>query len=301
MDNSENIKISDDKVERLSMAVSELRNAGISNGVIRTYLQIRAAGPLATLEEQEKIIRIFDKYGIDDIKEEDFFAHNQRQSDEMIELILQLTRDSEQKFETYRDFPEESVARLDDTPQMQQEEHQGSSSKVEISQEKIDKLRMAIQEARQKGMDAETIKNYIYPYATVTNFNWEDYKKWGEISTKYGISEIMGEDYMSLDKDYRGNSTEICDIIDGLTQGETRDSEQKFGTYRDFPEESVAQLDDTPQMQQEKVVSLTELGEKSYQHFGRRIAEKLRQTVNALKSRFFSKDKDKIDDLTNER
>lgn len=55
------------------------------------------------------------------------------------------------------------------------------------------------------------------------------------------------------------------------------------------PQEQEQELEDTS-------VSLTELGKKSYQHFGRKIAEKLKGTIDMLKSKFFSKDKEKSTD-----
>ena len=131
-------------------------------------------------------------------------------------------------------------------------------------------LGMAIQDARQQGMDAETIKKYIYPYQTVKGWKMEEFEKWVQISDKYGISKIMVEDYMSKEKGYMGSSSEIRDMIDNLTQ-------------------------------REEQVSLTEIGEKSYQHFGSKIAEKLKETVGVLRSKFLSKDKDRTEDFTNER
>lgn len=61
-----------------------------------------------------------------------------------------------------------------------------------------------------------------------------------------------------------------------------------------------AQRSTNDMLTEEGVVSLTGLGEKSYKHFGSRIAERLKETINALRSRFFSKDKGK-EDITNGR
>lgn len=144
---------------------------------------------------------------------------------------------------------------------------QPKTSKREISQETMERLRVAIQDAKRQGLDGETIKKYIYKNQAVRGINSEDRKKWIEISSKHGIDEIMWNDYYG-DSSYRGHSPEMYDAIDMLTE--------------------------------EEIVALTELGEKSYKHFGSRIAEKLKETVNELKSKFFSKDNGK-DDKTNGR
>lgn len=60
---------------------------------------------------------------------------------------------------------------------------------------------------------------------------------------------------------------------------------------------------ETNRQKRNKVVSLTALGKRSYQHFGREIAGKLKETVNTLKSKFLAKDMDKskTEELSDER
>lgn len=64
---------------------------------------------------------------------------------------------------------------------------------------------------------------------------------------------------------------------------------------------SYGEIDDSILPTGRANVSLIELGKKSYQHFGSKIAEKLKETVNALKSKLFSKDIDKAKDLDDRR
>ena len=295
------VKTKDDRVEKLSMAIAEMRNAGINDKIIKSYMAIGETGILATPEALDTITQVFEKYGINNILEEDYNAHDFRQSDEMRMLISKLMRNPEQELkeghnpEISHFSSQEDVTQLDDMLQMPQGEEQHvlpsttETPKVEISQEKVDKLRMAIQEARQQGMDVETIKKYIYPFQTIKGWNMEDFNKWADISAKYGIREIMSEDYMSQDKAYSGFSIEMSNVIDSLTQEEIQELED-------------TQFSDTHEsIRVERAVSLTELGKKSYQHFGRRIVDKLKQTINALKSKFLSKDKNKTEDLTNGR
>lgn len=172
---AEKAKIKDERIERLSMAIAELREAGIDDQIIVGMLgeDLRKGIPVSDMEELRVMLRTFKKYGIDDIKKEDYSSHNDKQSDEMKAIIAKLMQPQEEK--------------VDDV--------EGANEQTGISQDKVGKIRMTTEE---------------------------------------------------------------------------------------------------------EIVSLTELGKKSYKHFGCRIAEKLKETVNALKSRFFSKDKGK-EDMTNGR
>lgn len=60
-------------------------------------------------------------------------------------------------------------------------------------------------------------------------------------------------------------------------------------------------IDETNRQKQNKMISLMALGQKSYQHFGNRIAEKLKETVGILKTKFLEKNNDRTEDLTNGR
>lgn len=172
---AEKVKIKDERIERLSMAIAELREAGIDDQIIVGMLgDTRKGVPVSDMEELRVMLRTFKKYGIDDIKKEDYASHDNKQSDEMKAIIAELMQPQEEKVDSV----------------------EVDNEQTGISQDKVDKI----------GMEKE-----------------------------------------------------------------------------------------------EESISLTKLGEKSYKHFGSRIAEKLKVTVNALKSRFFSKDKGKTEDLTNGR
>lgn len=277
---NEQTGISQDKVSKMRMAIEEMRAAGIDDELITTYMIKGAKGRLGSVEQLGIIGQIKDKYGINEILEEDFFAHNQSQSEEMRQaingIIQPLSELEKRRMQRKDDVQIEDVPVEDteiDSPPIQEESEeidyaQPETPKKEISQETMDRLRVAIQDAKRQGLDGEAIKRYIYKNQAIRGFNSQEHKKWIEISSKHGIDEIMWNDYYG-DSSYTGHSSEMYDAIDMLTE--------------------------------EEIVSLTELGEKSYKHFGSRIAEKLKEAVNALKSRFFSKDKDKTDDLTNGR
>lgn len=174
---AEKVKIKDERIERLSMAIAELREAGIDDqtivGMLEGYIR-KGTIHVSDMEELRVMVRTFKKYGIDDIKKEDYASHNNEQSDEMKAIIAELMQPQEEKVDGV----------------------EVANEQTGISQDKVSKMRMAIEE-------------------------------------------------MS--------------------------------------------------------VSLMELGEKSYKHFGSRIAEKLKEAVNVLKSRFFWNDKGKTEDLTNGR
>lgn len=272
--------IAQDKVDKIRMAIEEMRAAGLDDELITTYMIKGAKGRLGSVEQLGIIGQIKGKYGVNEILEEDFFAHNQSQSEEMRQaingIIQPLSELEKRRIQRKDDMQIEDVSMEDvgisSTP-IQEEGAEGmeyvqpETSKRKISQETMDRLRVAIQDARRQGLDGEAIKKYIYKNQAVRGVNGEDRKKWIEISSKHGIDEIMWNDYYG-DSSYTGHSSEMYDAIDMLTE--------------------------------EEIVSLTELGEKSYKHFGSKIAEKLKEAVNALKSRFFSKDKGK-EDMTNGR
>lgn len=289
--------IAQEKVDRIRMAIEEMRAAGIDDETIVAKFGINQVMKFQGPEQYKIMQQIFEKYGIDAIKEEDYNAHSFRQSDEIRTLIAELMKKQEQELEGEQETEFPNSSRQEDFTQTgdvlkskPEEEQQPSYSeieipKTEISKDNVERLRMAIQEAKKQGMDEETIKKYIYPFQTVKGWKQEDFNKWAEISAKYGISEIMCKDYMSPDKKYTGFSIEMRDTIDGLTQEEI----QEMGN---------AQFSST-QETESKDIELVEYGKKSYQHFGNRIAKRIRETVRALKSRFFSKDK--TEDLTNGR
>lgn len=211
--------------------------------------------------------------------EEDFFAHNQSQSEEMrnaINGIIQPLSELEKRRMQRKDDMQIEDMPVEDTEitfahimedEVEEMPVQPEMPKKEISQETMECLRAAIQDARRHGLDGDAIKRYIYKNQTVRGANFQERQKWAEISAKHGIDEIMWNDYYG-DSSYTGHSSEMYDAIDMLTE--------------------------------EEIVSLTELGKKSYKHFGSKIAGKLKEAVNALKSRFFSKDKGK-EDMTNGR
>ena len=56
-------------------------------------------------------------------------------------------------------------------------------------------------------------------------------------------------------------------------------------------------VEDAKREKQNKMISLTELGKKSYEHFGKSIAEKIKEAIGIIKSKFLSKDLEKNDDF----
>ena len=180
---------------------------------------------------------------------------------------------------------------VEDSSMIGPEEQQLNTNEVEdipgIAPEKANQLRMAIQEARDDGLDNKSIKSFIFRRNGETVSSIKDYMLWGTISGKYGIDDMMIEDYMSQAKGYSGVSTEMRGIIDSLTQEEIQEIEEV-----DYPDTQANTMQE---------FSLTELGKKSYQHFGIRIAEKLKETMSKLKSRFLSKNQNKSSDLDTSR
>lgn len=133
-----------------------------------------------------------------------------------------------------------------------------------------------------------------------------------------GLDNQVVEETISQQQSYKGELNSSVDlrlleaqiaqnIIDYLnTQGKNGEMSQEYmdmilDDITHFRTIGLDEMADTIKTLAEKeIVSLTELGEKSYKHFGSRIDEKLKEAVNALKSKFFSKDKEK-EDVTNGR
>ena len=148
------------------------------------------------------------------------------------------------------------------------------AEKVKIKDERIERLSMAIAEMREAGINDEMIENNLKGMGFSISIDDENFRPIARIFYKYEIDKIKREVYQSQDDK---KIAEMDAIIDRL-----------MGKQEQQPTK-------------EEVTSLTELGKKSYKHFGSRIAEKLKEAVKALKSRFFSKDNVKKDYLTTGR
>lgn len=210
---TEQVKVKDERIEKLSMAIAEMRVAGLDDERIEHMMgDTRKGVEVSDMEDLRIMVRIFKKYGIDEIKNEDYASHDDKQSDEMKAIIAELMKKPEQETEFSNSSRQEDFIQSSDA--------------------------------------------------------------------KYGISEIMHEDYMSPDKEHTDCSIEKKDIIDGLMGYAQFSSTQESGSKDDD-------------------IKLVEYGEKSYQYFANRIAQRIREAVRALKNRFFLKDK--TEDLTTRR
>ena len=151
------------------------------------------------------------------------------------------------------------------------------NSSMDLPQEKIDILRNVIREARNAGLDDLTIRSRIFNRDTGKISSMEDFQAFSEIAERCGMGTIMEEDYMNPDKSYTGYSMEMIDAVDGLFQEKMESAKENTSST--------------------KTISLTEFGKSAYQHFGKKVAEKLKQAFNAIKSKFLSKDKSQTNDL----
>lgn len=153
----------------------------------------------------------------------------------------------------------------------------------------------------------------FYNELRATGYVWNDIKDdnvgWIECNGKKELRiiddvDIWTEEELSSDKyrsvlDYVRGDVALFEI-EYLRMHDPKFNINKLGQYfRDYHLQSrkiyASKLAiDAENIEKEresnKNISLTELGEKSYKHFGSRIAEKLKGTVEALKSRIFSKD-----------
>ena len=147
------------------------------------------------------------------------------------------------------------------------------AEKVKIKDEKIERLSMAIAEMREAGITDEMIDNNLKGMSFSIDIDDENFRLIARIFNKYEIYKIKREVYQSQDDKKIAEMDAIIDRLMGKQE----------------------------QQQTKEVTSLRELGKKSYKHFGSRIAEKLKEAVKALKSRFFLKDNVKKDNLTTGR
>lgn len=132
----------DERIERLSMAIAEMREAGIDDRTIVGMLEgdIRKGTiPVSDMEELIVMNRVFKKYGIDDIKKEDYASHDNQQSGEMKTIIAELMQPQEEKVDGV----------------------EVANEQTGISQEKVDKISTAIEEMRAAGLDDDLITMFM--------------------------------------------------------------------------------------------------------------------------------------------
>ena len=281
--------ISQENTEKLRQAISEARNAGIDDRAIQSFIFSKDTGKVGHMDMEtfSKWAQISNKYGISTIMGEDYLNPNKSYrgySTEMRDAVDGLFQEGRSEEEQGYRISDYRRTHSKAQPEQISTEPEMETTQQPISQWQIDKLRKAIYEARRNGMDAETINKYIYPFQTVRGeYNAKEARMWGEISSKYGIPEMMHYEYF-LDRKL-GFRQELRDAIDSIAQ-----------------EEMIEGIElDEQTTKSSKSFSLIESGKSAYQHFGKKVAEKLKEAVNAIKSKFLSKDKSQTNDLDTSR
>lgn len=286
--------ISQENTEKLRLAISEARDAGLDDMTIQSLIFSHDSGKIGSMDDFNKWAQISNKYGISTMMGEDYLNPNKSYtgySTEMYDAVNGLFQEGKSEDEqgyaisSYRRMHSNTQPETSNTVQQDEilAEMETETTQQPISQDQIDKLRKAIYEARRKGMDEETIKKYIYPFQTVKGWNMKEAQMWSEIGSKYGIPEMMHYEYF-LDGNV-GFRQELRDAIDSIAQEEM------------IEEIEIADKNTSSS----KTFSLTESGKSAYQHFGKKVAEKLKEVFNAIKSKFLSKDKSQTNELDTSR
>ena len=284
--------ISKENTEKLRLAISEARDVGLDDMTIQSLIFSHDTGRIVSMDDFNKWAQISNKYGISTMMGEDYLNPNKSYtgySTEMYDAVNGLFQEGKSEDEqsytisSYRHMHSNTQSKKADAIQQDEIPAETETDQQPISQEQIDKLRKAIYEARRNGMDEETIKKYIYPFQTVKGWNMKESQKWSQISSKYGIPEMMHYEYF-LDGNL-GFRQELRDAIDSIAQEEMIDGIE-------FSDENTSST---------KTFSLTQSGKSAYQHFGKKVAEKLKAALNVIKSKFLSKDKSQTNDLDTSR